>query len=423
MAYRILGLDGGGAWALIEVKALISIFGSDNVRGHEVLRMFDLVAANSGGSIVLGGLVEDLTLGEMLAFFMDQQKREAMFSPTSNLMDKALETTLGFGPKYSADAKLVALEGLLPTRGARPIAGITSDIPGQSGAPVRLMIVGFDYDFNRSGFFRSVAAAGPALGAAVSPVITLAEAIHASTNAPVQYFDAPAGFPEHSERYWDGGVTGFNNPVLAAVTEALTLGVAAGEIAALSLGTGTVHLPPAGKGDASSAFTAGWQDSGLKNDLEKMASSILDDPPDSGSFIAHAITAGGGLPPPAISRVVRMSPLVSPVLRDGALAAPGAMTPAGFQALCNINMDAVKPAEVAAISAYADLWLADQAPNQMLHADGLCVAQTGPDGMIAAALAGVPAPLPDHGAPAPGQALGYVTFAAARAAWRALAGW
>jgi hypothetical protein len=354
---------------------------------------------------------------------MDQQKREAMFSPTSNLVDRALAATLGFGPKYSADAKLVALEGLLPERGARPIAGITADIPGHSGAPVRLMIVGFDYDFNRSGFFRSVPPGGPALGVAVSPVITLAEAIHASTNAPVQYFDAPAQFPEHGERYWDGGVTGFNNPVLAAVTEALTLGVPAGEIAALSLGTGTVHLQPAVKGDATSAFTATWQDSGLKNDLEKMAGSILDDPPDTGSFIAHAITAGGALPPPAISRVVRMSPLLSPVLRDGAFTAPGAMTPAAFQALCNIDMDAVKPAEVAAISAYADLWLAGQAPNQMLHTDGLCVARKGPDGMIAATLAAVPDPLPDHGTPSPERALGYVTFAAARAAWRALAGW
>jgi hypothetical protein len=423
MAYRILGLDGGGTWALIEVKALIEIFGSDQVRGHAVLRMFDLVAANSGGSIVLGGLVEDLTLAEMLGFLLDQQKREAMFSPTDHLLDKLLEATLGFGPKYSADAKLVALEGLMPKRGARPIAGITADIPGQSGAPVRLMIVGFDYDFNRAGFFRSVAPGGPALGVAVSPDITLAEAIHASTNAPVQYFDAPARFPEHGERYWDGGITGFNNPVLAAVTEALSLGVRPSEIEALSLGTGTVHLPPAPKGQASSAFVQGWQETGLKNDLGKMAGAILDDPPDAGSFIAHAVTAGGVLPAPAVSRVVRMSPLVSPVMADGALAAPGAMTPAAFQALCNIDMDAVKAADVAAISAYADLWLAGQAPNQMLHADGLCVAQKDADGVIAPALVAVPNPLPDHGTPKPEQALGYVTFAAARAAWRALAGW
>ena len=47
MPYRILTLDGGGAWALIEVKALIDLFGGAT-RGNEVLAAFDLVAANSG---------------------------------------------------------------------------------------------------------------------------------------------------------------------------------------------------------------------------------------------------------------------------------------------------------------------------------------------------------------------------------------
>ena len=58
--YRILSLDGGGSWALIQVKALIELFGPDKP-GREVLQDFDLVAANSGGSIVLGCLVEDLS--------------------------------------------------------------------------------------------------------------------------------------------------------------------------------------------------------------------------------------------------------------------------------------------------------------------------------------------------------------------------
>jgi hypothetical protein len=57
--YRILSLDGGGSWALIQVKALIELFGLDTP-GREVLQNFNLVAANSGGSIVLGCLVEDM---------------------------------------------------------------------------------------------------------------------------------------------------------------------------------------------------------------------------------------------------------------------------------------------------------------------------------------------------------------------------
>jgi patatin-like phospholipase/acyl hydrolase len=73
--YRILSLDGGGSWALIQVKALIELFGPDKP-GREVLQDFDLVAANSGGSIVLGCLVEDLSLSEILAFFNDEGAEE-----------------------------------------------------------------------------------------------------------------------------------------------------------------------------------------------------------------------------------------------------------------------------------------------------------------------------------------------------------
>ena len=75
MPYKILSLDGGGAWAIIEVMALMKIFG-EKAQGHDVLQEFDLVAANSGGSIVLGGLVENLPLGTVLNYFNDQAKRQ-----------------------------------------------------------------------------------------------------------------------------------------------------------------------------------------------------------------------------------------------------------------------------------------------------------------------------------------------------------
>ena len=421
MAYRILGLDGGGAWALIEVKVLINLFGS-GTKGHDVLKAFDLVAANSGGSIVLGGLVENLTLEELLAFFNDQTKRQQIFSPTKSWGDDILHGTLGFGPKYNAEAKLAALESLLPKAGARPIANITGDIPGQHNRPVQLMIVGFDYDYNRATFFRSVPPAGPALGVSNAPGITLAEAIHASTNAPIQYFDAPAQFPEHSERYWDGGVTGFNNPILAAVTEAIVNGIAPQDIAALSLGTGTVRLPAGSKGAATSAFIQPWQGSSLVNDLKKMASSVLDDPPDSASFIAHAMTQPGGvIAHPAIGRVVRMNPQIAPILQDNTLVAPGNMTPAGFQALTKIDMDAILASEVTAIEAYTQLWLDDQAPNQLLHSDGQTVAQKDASQRIGTSAA-IPNPDPDRALPAPQNDFGYLTYSAAKAAWAALAG-
>ena len=66
--YRILSLDGGGRWSLISVMALQRIFG-EQARGHDVLKNFDLVAANSGGSIVLGALAENMSLDELLDLF------------------------------------------------------------------------------------------------------------------------------------------------------------------------------------------------------------------------------------------------------------------------------------------------------------------------------------------------------------------
>ena len=77
--YRILSLDGGGTWALLQVMALQNFF--RDALGHEVLRDFDLVAANSGGSITAGGLVTNLPLSEILDYFCDHSMRSKIFNP------------------------------------------------------------------------------------------------------------------------------------------------------------------------------------------------------------------------------------------------------------------------------------------------------------------------------------------------------
>jgi uncharacterized protein len=97
MPYQILCLDGGGAWALIEVRALMGLFGQ-NATGHQVLQNFDLVAANSGGSLVLAGLVENLPLAAILQYFLDEHHRRSIFSPTNKLSDDVLRLALGIVP-------------------------------------------------------------------------------------------------------------------------------------------------------------------------------------------------------------------------------------------------------------------------------------------------------------------------------------
>jgi hypothetical protein len=372
MPYRILSLDGGGAWALIEVETLIALY-SEDTKGHDVLDDFDLVAANSGGSLVLGGLVENLTLGGLRDLFLDETKRRAIFSPTKLWGDRALHDLTGIGPKYSAAAKLQAIERQLPNTGASDLATVVKGIRRPGNVDVHLLIIGFDYDRNRATFFRSAPASNQqGWGTGDTSGVTLAEAIHASTNAPVNYFDGPAELPHQLDRYWDGGLTGNNNPVLAAVTEALVLNQRPSDIVALSLGTATVFLPLAKPGEPRSPFTLARAESTLVGDLRKLATSILDDPPDAASFIAHAITGGPvGVASPADSRIVRMNPLISPLKADGdGWAAPSGMTAAQFQYLCTLDMDAVEQAEVQAIADYARLWLGNRARNQPIRMDG-----------------------------------------------------
>jgi hypothetical protein len=101
----------------------------------------------------------------------------------------------------------------------------------------------------------------------------------------------------------------------------------------------------------------------------KLATSILDDPLDIATFLAH-VTTGSGInlnKPPAISRVVRMNPLISPVKKAGVWTAPTSMSAAQFKYLVNLDVDAVQQPEVNAISGYADLWLSNAAPNQPIR--------------------------------------------------------
>lgn len=395
MPFRILSLDGGGSWALIQVRALADLFGKGTA-GHQILRNFDLVAANSGGSLVLAGLVEDLTLDGIAQYFLDEQRRRSVFSPTTSVGDALLQATLGLGPKYSATAKLPAIEKLLPTTGDRPLAGAADGLPGPAGMPVHLLITGFDYDRNRAVFFRSAPASKAGWGTGAPAVVTLAGAVHASTNAPVNYFDAPAELYAAADRFWDGAIAGCNNPVVAAVVEALVLGHAPQDLRVLSLGTATVARPLAAPGILPKPLEAARPTSSLPGDLRKLATAILDDPPDIATYIAHVMTgANAGVPAPAVSRVVRMSPLIAPSPAGGDWTTPGGWSLAQFNYLANIDMDAVLQTEIGYIDDYCAFWLADRAPNQPIRPNG----QTSD---------------PQH------PEIGYATYSEAKAAWRVL---
>jgi hypothetical protein len=371
--FRILSLDGGGSWALIQAMALIDLYGG-SATGHEVLHDFDLAAANSGGSIVLGCLVEDMKLSEILVFFLSLKKRKTIFVEKLHLW---------YTPKYVAVDKLKGLVAALPVRGRWFLPDAARDIVSSStGKPVHLLITSFEFDRCRGRFFRSAPAKGPSWGGGDPAQVQLAEAIHASTNAPVLYFDKPAELlSEQGKRYWDGGVSGCNNPVLAAVAEAVVLGNKPEDIVALSIGTGTVALPPARPGAAPADYFASPAKQGILPDIERMAGSILDDPPDAASFLAHVLTGGPpGLPKPVDSRVVRMSPMISPVQdATGTWSPPKGLEDPAFKKVAGLTMDAVAQDEVDAIQNLASLWLQSIVRNQPIRMGADLKSEVGQD--------------------------------------------
>jgi hypothetical protein len=362
MAYKILSLDGGGTWALLEAMALREIYG--DIPGLDILAKFDLAAANSGGSIVLAGLIENKKPSEIMTLFSDQAAREQIFQTID--VTESLLAHIPIFPKYSAIGKLHGLATAFGTQGNQALAALNA-LPawpsGPSGAAVKILIVGFDYDSLRATFFRSYASR---LGATPSQDM-LVNAVHASSNAPVSYFDAPAAFG--NRRYWDGAMGGFNNPLMAALTDALAQGVPAADIVALSLGTGTVKLlPAAAPGRADTDLRQPITESSVIHDLATAAGCITDDPPDNASYTAHVILSGArSADPREPGPVVRLNAVIRPVATDGVWNVPPGLSTADFNALKNLGMDAVQNDQVALIARLGTAWIAGDVPNQPIR--------------------------------------------------------
>ncbi|MFN2458821.1 MAG: patatin-like phospholipase family protein, partial [Chitinophagaceae bacterium] len=118
MSYKILSLDGGGSWAFIQARVLLDIYG--DIKGHDLLRQFDLVIANSGGSIVLGCLCNNMQLSETIKLFKDKETRARLFSAltfpeklTPRNMLSLVRKKLRIGPKYNTSRKLKGIINVL----------------------------------------------------------------------------------------------------------------------------------------------------------------------------------------------------------------------------------------------------------------------------------------------------------------------
>jgi len=374
--FNILSLDGGGSWAIIQVKTLLTLYG-DKAKGSDVLKNFDLVVANSGGSIVAAALFLDMPLEQIFDLFNKEDERRKVFV---SRFFAPVTRRLEVGPRYSTEGKLKGLEGVFGPKKDFTLEQAAADINAinKKDRRTELVVIAYQYDRDRAKFFRSHAASA-ASGSSATGGVRLAEAVHASSNAPINYFDEPAKvhLPAGSRRivqFWDGAIAGFNNPALAGVIEAMSGGQPAEEIRILSLGTANVFLPLPKQGDGSPEYlVASPRKSGPLTDVTKLAGAILGDPPDSASFMAHVVLGGAVTNQPDNDpnkvRIVRMNPLIQPVLAaDGRWALPPGLTEDEFKALVEMDMDATDQTDVDLIVKLATQWMEGHIPNQPVRA-------------------------------------------------------
>lgn len=408
-------MDGGGSWALIQARVLKDIYG--DINGHELLRQFDLAIANSGGSLVLACLCNDMKLSQIINVFENEDLRKQVFSELrffeklnrQNFLALIRKLT-GIGPKYDTERKLQGLTKVLTDQDhlyregkvSKPVVQMPmNELPALIGKnSLQLVIAGFDYFRQRVSFFRSNMVSETDKFTSRYYAMPLAHAIHASSNAPLNYFDAPAtvlplirkGKPAFDNNptyktttwYWDGAVSGFNNPVLAGVVEAITNGADVKDCSILSLGTGTGSrvimadkikstdpddqaLVNANKNNPLANLETSFL---FKSDINKMATSILADPPDSATFIAYSIID------PSLSNnanLIRINPCYAPVLdkqtKKYVVHESYKDKPNDIDALIDLDMDAVENKQVQLISGLCDKFINANLPNQLIRGD------------------------------------------------------
>jgi len=363
MTYKILSLDGGGTWALIQAKVLIDLFGGDT-KGKEILGDFDLVAANSGGALVAAGLIADMTPAAILALFLDQQIRRNIFEELP--FYKRLLRIIGVGPQFSTEGKLQGLSQALAVLGSGALQNL--HIPNKKNEDIRFLITAYDYDRDRVVFFRSDPASPASNFPRSGSTTSIVNSVYASSTAPVQYFDKPAEFGD--KRYWDGGVSGFNNPVLAATLEAIAYGVPREEIRILSIGTGNTFLPVGGPTTDPVLVQQRYKQC-LVSDVKKLATAVVADPPDTDTFITHVMLTGKDqLPadqnamPLSNTPVIRMNPLIRPQISDNQWDLPNGCSGRDFERLAEMDLAVIDQSDVDLIKSFCDGWMTGHWINQ-----------------------------------------------------------
>ncbi len=358
------------------------IFG-DDAGGHEVLRKFSLVVANSGGSIVAASLAVDQRLSDIAAFVLDADRRNRGFVPTWTERHFPRIAHLLPIPRFTTAGKRA---NLLRELGDRSLQELQA-WPGRREGLPDLLVLAFNYDSERAAFFRTnLSSPAASRASSVPATATLLDAVDASTTAPVAFYDSPSHVegPSGANRYWDGAIAAYNNPIMAGVVEALAAGARHDEIGILSLGTGTVRRPLRLDAPPNDARFATCAKPSALGDVRKFASAIVDDPPDAATFVAH-VTLGGKLPRGSSAvlggPVVRMSPVIRPLWNAEASdwEWPSALEVEQWEKLTKLDMAITAQDDLLLVDALANQWIEGHVANQPIRPDEHLNAEIGHD--------------------------------------------
>ncbi len=361
MTFRILSLDGGGAWCLVQAMALADLFPERG--GHAILRRFDLAVASGGGALVLGALMADRSPAQIVEALRARATLAGLFRPRRVGGVERLVSRFGLYPRFQTSAKPAAIAGLLGPKGQDRLDAWTLDGPGE--APVGVLFLAYDQDRRSVAPLRSYAVETTA---EEGDTLTIADAVHAATTAPFSYHDAPAEVG--GRRFWDASLAGCHNPLMTGVVDAMAMGAMAEDIVALSLGAGRVRLAPGdlvtGGDGTAAALVAGGSSVGPKAQVDRAAEAVQDGPGDSACWTAHVTLTND---PGEMGRVVRMSPLAQPVPRTGGgWAYPKAVPAALFDALARLDRAASGAGEIDLIAQLGEAWIKQGAANQPIRA-------------------------------------------------------
>jgi len=292
--YKILSLDGGGSWAILQLLTLKHKYG--NVEGHIILRDFDMIISNSGGSIVLAALAENWTIDKTLTLFEQKEVREQVFYKNT-FKDRFfpidyIRLFTNFGPKYSAPKKGEAFRKLFPELDKRQMEELPAFIGKDS---LKLIVCTYDALNNRAKFFKSYGRNES------NDSVRMTQAIHGSSNAPVQYFDFPARFKtKNTEIFyelWDGAFSiGTGNKLMSIEDKNRFYEIK--------------QIAQQERRRKFRFWRLKFQVSYFSKTILNQATTILYEPPDWANYVAYMFLFKDGKEEDVNKRVVRLSPLI-----------------------------------------------------------------------------------------------------------------